>query len=277
MFLRIVSSWPVFPVRIRKVSGAAKKAFDEETAEGVFGAAVGETGGVAHPPIVVPSAPVGLQGAEGGEAARAGEPRRRAKADPATIGPYRTTQAVTGERREGEGVGTRGTRVTESPWRIVGWGLRRGGQGSLSCGKNLGQGNRQPRQKGRLEPVPETEFQRLRIASSGQPEDLDSISLRIHDPVLGNANPFIEGMFHPAIDRGRRRGQDLDEQVRDTLEVLFRDEGHMLCEWNHKMALVPRYASVFRVPPYASFLRYLHNLVILFAVNLLPSFSIQKN
>lgn len=54
-------------------------------------------------------------------------------------------------------------------------------------------------------------------------------------------------------------------------------EDSKVCEWNHKMALVPRYASVFRVPPYASFLRYLHNLVILFAVNLLPSFSIQKN
>ncbi len=32
----------------------------------------------------------------------------------------------------------------------------------------------------------------------------------------------------PAIARGRRWGQDLDEQVRDPLKVLFSDEGHML-------------------------------------------------
>ena len=96
-----------------------------------MGAAVGETGGVAQPPIDVPSAPVGLQGAPGGEAAWAGEIRRRAKAHPAKIGPYRTTQAVTGERREADAVGTRGTRNTESPWRIVGGAPARGPGDSL--------------------------------------------------------------------------------------------------------------------------------------------------
>ena len=41
-----------------------------------------------------------------------------------------------------------------------------------------------------------------------------------------------------------------------------------ICEYNHKMAIVPHHAY---------FLRSLHHLVILSAVSLLPSISIQKN
>ena len=104
-------------------------------------------------------------------------------------------------------------------------GFRRGVKGTLLGGKNIGKGNRQPRQKGRLEPVPETKLQWWCIASSGQPEDLDRVPFRIDDPVFGNADPLVEGMFHPAIDRSRCWGENLDEQVRDPLEVLFSDEG----------------------------------------------------
>ncbi len=113
-----------------------------------MGAAVGETGGVAQPPIDVPSAPVGLQGAPGGEAAWAGELRRRAKAHPAKIGPYRTTQAVTGERREADAVGTRGTRNTESPWRIVGGGSGAGARGVSQAGKTSDRGIDSPGRRG---------------------------------------------------------------------------------------------------------------------------------
>ncbi len=75
----------------------------------------------------------------------------------------------------------------------------------------------------------------------------------------------------PALGAGSRRFKSSRPDHHNRIVFI------VVCEWNHKMALVPRYASVFRVPRYASLLRYLHNLVILFAVNLLPSISTQKN
>ena len=51
------------------------------------GFAEGGAGGAVHPPIEFPRAPVALQGSPGEGAARAAELKRRAKANPAMIGP----------------------------------------------------------------------------------------------------------------------------------------------------------------------------------------------
>ena len=53
-------------------------------------------------------------------------------------------------------------------------------------------------------------FKRHRIMPVDKTDRLDRVLLRIHDPVLGNTEAFIERMFHPAVGRFRRRGQDLD-------------------------------------------------------------------
>ncbi len=50
------------------------------------------------------------------------------------------------------------------------------------------------------------------IASIGEPEDLDDLRIRVHDPVFGNTEPFVEGSLHPAVGRGRSRRQDLDQK-----------------------------------------------------------------
>ena len=54
--------------------------------------------------------------------------------------------------------------------------------------KNLGEGNRQPGQERRLEPVPDPELHDRGIASAGQSEDPDRILFGIDDPVSGDAS-----------------------------------------------------------------------------------------
>ena len=99
---------------------------------------------------------------------------------------------------------------------------------SQSGGKYFGEGNRQPGEKGRFEKIALAVFERVRITPGGKSEELDGFRLRIDDPVFGNAEPLVEGMFHPAVGRFRRRGQDLDGQVRNSLDVLFSNDGQML-------------------------------------------------
>ncbi len=72
-----------------------------------------------------------------------------------------------------------------------------------SGGKHLGEGYRQPGKKGRIDPVRKPEFQADSIVSVGKTEDLDGFRLRIHDPVLANPEPLVDGMFHPAVGRFR--------------------------------------------------------------------------
>ena len=62
-----------------------------ETAEGVLDA--GGAGGVAHPLIEFPRAPVAVQGALGAGAARTGETRRRLRAPPTSVGRIRKERA----------------------------------------------------------------------------------------------------------------------------------------------------------------------------------------
>ncbi|MHB1758132.1 MAG: hypothetical protein ACYCT9_11615 [Leptospirillum sp.] len=83
IFRRIVASRSVFPVRIRKRSGAENEAFVGRSPDAAF--LDGGDGGVAHPPIVVPRAPVALQGAEGGAAQR-GEATTSMSSPPASAG-----------------------------------------------------------------------------------------------------------------------------------------------------------------------------------------------
>jgi hypothetical protein len=52
-----------------------------------------------------------------------------------------------------------------------------------SGGKNLGEGDREPREQGRFERIPLAIFMWSRIMPRGKPEDLDGFRLRIHDPV----------------------------------------------------------------------------------------------
>ena len=71
-----------------------------------------------------------------------------------------------------------------------------------SGGKHLGEGNRQPRKKGRLDPVLMPEFQGGRIVSVDKTENLDGFLLRIDNPVLVNPEPFVKGMLYPAVHDG---------------------------------------------------------------------------
>jgi hypothetical protein len=84
MFLRIVSSCPVFSVRIWKRSGAEKEAFVGSSPDADF--LDGGVGGFAHPPIELPNAPVGLQGVPSGLAAQRGDATTRTRRLPASAG-----------------------------------------------------------------------------------------------------------------------------------------------------------------------------------------------
>ena len=97
----------------------------------------------------------------------------------------------------------------------------------LSGGKYRGEWNRQPWQERGVQGVFLATFQTGPVASVGQMEDLDGLRFRIHNPVFGNPEPFVEGPFHPAVGHSRSRRQDLDQQIRNALDVLLGDDRGM--------------------------------------------------
>ena len=72
-------------------------------------------------------------------------------------------------------------------------------------------------------------------------ENLDGFRLRIHDPVLANPEPFVEGMFHPSVPEGGRRRDDLDKKIRDPLDILLGNEEPMLLLSGGYLVIIPRF------------------------------------
>ena len=90
----------------------------------------------------------------------------------------------------------------------------------IGSGKHIAEGDRQSGEEGGFQSGVFLEFQGRVVVLFDESKCLDGRGFRIHDPVFRNPEALIEGELQAAIVCFRCRRQNLDKQVRNTLDIL---------------------------------------------------------